>query len=145
MNYLSDAAPAALHPNKKSGGWAGIRTPGAFRHTRFPGVHNRPLCHPSIGSTITKQSRLANLSESKLQSPEQFVERELNADIKFTKIRILSAHRIETHFINNCLDLKCIARKQRHAPLRVIETSRTGNELFDFAGKLAAHARMTFH
>jgi hypothetical protein len=29
-------------------GWAGIRTPGAFRHTRFPGVHNRPLCHPSV-------------------------------------------------------------------------------------------------
>ena len=30
------------------GGWEGIRTPGALRHTRFPGVHNRPLCHPSI-------------------------------------------------------------------------------------------------
>ena len=29
------------------GGWGGIRTPGAFRHTRFPGVHNQPLCHPS--------------------------------------------------------------------------------------------------
>ncbi len=28
-------------------GWGGIRTPGAFRHTRFPGVHNQPLCHPS--------------------------------------------------------------------------------------------------
>ena len=25
----------------------GIRTPGAFQHTRFPGVHNQPLCHPS--------------------------------------------------------------------------------------------------
>src|SRR5882724_5585766 len=30
-----------------SNGWGGIRTPGAFRHTRFPGVHNQPLCHPS--------------------------------------------------------------------------------------------------
>jgi hypothetical protein len=30
-----------------SSGWGGIRTPGAFRHTRFPGVHNQPLCHPS--------------------------------------------------------------------------------------------------
>src|SRR5216117_3131345 len=28
-------------------GWGGIRTPGAFRHTRSPGVHNQPLCHPS--------------------------------------------------------------------------------------------------
>ena len=31
----------------KQDGWGGIRTPGAFRHTRFPGVHNQPLCHPS--------------------------------------------------------------------------------------------------
>src|SRR6266513_407238 len=31
----------------RAGGWGGIRTLGAFRHTRFPGVHNRPLCHPS--------------------------------------------------------------------------------------------------
>jgi hypothetical protein len=28
-------------------GWGGIRTPGAVRHTRSPGVHNQPLCHPS--------------------------------------------------------------------------------------------------
>ena len=28
-------------------GWGGIRTPGAFQHTRSPGVHNQPLCHPS--------------------------------------------------------------------------------------------------
>gem|GEM_PF-4486487 len=28
-------------------GWAGIRTLGTFRHTRFPGVRIRPLCHPS--------------------------------------------------------------------------------------------------
>ena len=33
---------------EKARGWAGIRTPGAFQHTRFPGVHNRPLCHPSF-------------------------------------------------------------------------------------------------
>ena len=32
-------------------GWGGIRTPGAFRHTRFPGVHNQPLCHPSMKET----------------------------------------------------------------------------------------------
>jgi hypothetical protein len=33
-------------------GWGGIRTPGAFRHTRFPGVHNQPLCHPSKRRTL---------------------------------------------------------------------------------------------
>ena len=38
-----------LLPNalQKENGWGGIRTPGALRHTRFPGVHNQPLCHPS--------------------------------------------------------------------------------------------------
>ena len=28
-------------------GWGGIRTRGTFRYTRFPGVPNRPLWHPS--------------------------------------------------------------------------------------------------
>jgi hypothetical protein len=37
----------------KQDGWGGIRTPGAFRHTRFPGVHNRPLCHPSSRASPT--------------------------------------------------------------------------------------------
>ena len=32
---------------REAGRMGGIRTPGAFRHTRFPGVHNQPLCHPS--------------------------------------------------------------------------------------------------
>src|SRR3989442_12893133 len=46
---------ASLQAN--AGGWGGIRTLGAFRHTRFPGVHNRPLCHPSCkDSTIYRES-----------------------------------------------------------------------------------------
>ena len=40
-------ATASLVPSHEGNGWGGIRTPGAFRHTRFPGVHNQPLCHPS--------------------------------------------------------------------------------------------------
>ncbi len=28
-------------------GWGGIRTRGTLRYTRFPGVPNRPLWHPS--------------------------------------------------------------------------------------------------
>ena len=30
-------------------GWGGFEPPVPFGYTRFPGVHNRPLCHPSIG------------------------------------------------------------------------------------------------
>lgn len=43
----------ATKSQSKPGGWGGIRTPGTLRYTRFPGVHNRPLCHPSKRSTAT--------------------------------------------------------------------------------------------
>ena len=84
-------------------------------------------------------------NKSKVQAPEQFVERQLNADVKLTEIRIFGAHRIETHFLNDRLDLKRVAREQRHAPLRVVQAGRSRNQLFYFAGKLTSHARMTFH
>ena len=32
---------------EKYGGEAGIRTPGSFHYTRFPGEHHRPLGHLS--------------------------------------------------------------------------------------------------
>ena len=37
----------SLGQGKVSWRMGGVSNPGAFRHTRFPGVHNRPLCHPS--------------------------------------------------------------------------------------------------
>src|SRR5439155_2459543 len=37
------------------------------------------------------------------------------------------------------------ARKQSHAPFRVVQTSRTSDELFYFAGKLTAQSGMSFH
>ena len=37
---------------QNTGGWGGIRTPDTFRYTRFPGVRNRPLCHPSISGRL---------------------------------------------------------------------------------------------
>src|SRR5438067_10290411 len=83
-------------------GWEGIRTPGALRHTRFPGVHNRPLCHPSSqypvegGALRRRNIGLAELAPPtaaplQLQAAEQFIERQLNADKKFTEIRIFRA------------------------------------------------------
>ncbi len=49
------------------GGWGGIRTRGTFRYTRFPGVPNRPLWHPSCRSLdfgfgrVRLQMKLLNL------------------------------------------------------------------------------------
>ena len=46
-----------------------------------------------------------------LQPAEQFVEWQLNADVKFAEVRVLGADGIETHFVNDRFDLKCVARE----------------------------------
>ena len=50
-------------------------------------------------------------TDSELKPAEQFVERQLDADEKFAEVRVLRAHRIKTHFVNDCLNLKRVARK----------------------------------
>src|SRR4029453_7459809 len=50
-----------------------------------------------------------------------------------------------THFVNDRFDLKCVARKERYAPFRVIEAGRTSDELFHFAGELASDRGVPFH
>src|SRR5207237_10524475 len=83
--------------------------------------------------------------ELQLQAAEQFVERQLNADKKFTEIRVLRAHPIKTHFVNDFLNLESIAREKRHAPFGIVESSRSGNELFHFARKFATNFGVTAH
>ena len=61
--------------------------------------------------------------ELQLQPAEQFIERQLNADKKFTKIRVLRAHWIKTHFVNDFLNLKSIAREKRYAPFGIVQSS----------------------
>ena len=48
--------------SQDTGGWGGIRTPDTFRYTRFPGVRNRPLCHPSMSGRklITENGEIDN-------------------------------------------------------------------------------------
>ena len=46
-----------------------------------------------------------------LQTAKQFVQRQLNADIKFAEIGVLRADRIEPHLVNDGLDLEGIARE----------------------------------
>ena len=47
--------------------------------------------------------------ELQLQPSEQFIERQLNADKKFAEICILSTHSIETHFVDDFLDLESVS------------------------------------
>src|SRR5204863_2104895 len=82
---------------------------------------------------------------SQLQAPEQLVERQLNADVKFAEVRVLGADRIEPHLVNDGFDLKRVAREKGHAPFGVVETGRTGDQLFYFAGELAPDTGVSFH
>src|SRR5438477_11353095 len=86
-------------------GWEGIRTPGALRHTRFPGVHNRPLCHPSRLRRRVHRPHDRTAS-SHLQASEQFVERELNPDEELPEFGEVRTDRIKAHCVNNFLDVK---------------------------------------
>src|SRR5205823_5847880 len=83
--------------------------------------------------------------ELKLQPAEQFIERQLNADKKFAEIRVLRAHGIKTHFVDDFFDLESVARKKRYAPFGIVEASRAGNKLLHFAGKFATNFGVTAH
>ena len=61
--------------------------------------------------------------ELQLHPAEQFIERQLNADKKFTKIRVLRANWIKTHFVNDFLNLESIAREKRYAPFGIVQSS----------------------
>ena len=108
---------------------------------------DRSVTHPvtTYRSVSLRSSHDLTEASLQLQPPEQFVERQLDADVEFAEIRVFGAHRIETHFVNDRFDLERIARKQRHAPFRVVQTGRTGDELFHFAGELAPDIGVAFH
>src|SRR5262249_13029242 len=72
-------------------------------------------------------------------------ERQLDADVKLAEVRVLGADRVEAHFVNDGFDLKSIACKKRHAPFRIIQPGRTGDELFYFARELSADSGVAFH
>jgi hypothetical protein len=84
-------------------------------------THPFACCSAVYDRSLHPGAHRPPLQLSKLQSAEQFVERQLNADVKFAEVRVLGAHRIETHFVNYRLDLKCVAREQSHTPLRIIQ------------------------
>src|SRR5437762_13639254 len=64
--------------------------------------------------------------ELQLQPAEQFIERQLNADEDFSKIRVVGTDFIEAHFVDDLLDVPSVARKKRDAPLGIIESGRAG-------------------
>ena len=67
---------------------------------------DRSVTHPfescSQSYSYRNRSIMSKSTSYKLQPAEQFIERQLNADEKFTEIRVLRAHWIKTHFVNDC-------------------------------------------
>src|SRR5438445_13738477 len=89
--------------------------------------------------------QLGGEQDLQLQPAEQFIERQLNADKKFTEIRVLRADRIKTHFVDDFLNLQSVARKRRHTPFSVVESSPSGNALFYFAVTFALNLGLAAH
>src|SRR5436190_23505904 len=86
------------------------------------------LLTPALAHLLLMFScQLGGEQDLQLQPAEQFIERQLNADKKFTEIRVLRAYRIKTHFVDDFLNLESVARKKRDAPFGVVESSRAGN------------------
>ncbi len=82
----------------------------------------------ALSPILSNRNRIRSIDyehehELQLQPAEQFIERQLNADKKFTKIRVLRTHWIKTHFVNDFLNLKSIAREKRHAPFGIVQSS----------------------
>src|SRR6476619_6436757 len=71
--------------------------------------------------------------------------RHLETDKKLAKIRKLRAHLVETHLIDDRLDLRGCLRTERDRPLHIVETRGAGNELDDPPSVSPSHARMTSH
>src|ERR1700732_3984585 len=59
---------------------------------------DRRTCRRKNNATVI--DRRYRKKRLKLQPPEQFVERQLNADVKFTEVRVFGAHRVEAHLVN---------------------------------------------
>ena len=83
---------------------------------------------PILSNPARNRNRIRSIDyedehELQLQPAEQFIERQLNADKKFTKIRVLRAHSIKTHFVNDFLNLESIAREKRYAPFGIVQSS----------------------
>src|SRR5207253_6617108 len=109
--------------------------------TALSPILSNPACNRNRARSIDYERE----HELQLQPAEQLIERQLNSDKKFTKIRVLRAHWIKTHFVNDFLNLESSARENRHAPFGIVEASRAGNELFYFAGKFETKFGVTAH
>src|SRR5678815_3310772 len=80
-----------------------------------------------------------------LHPPKQLIERNAQADVKFTEFGVLGADWIKTHLINDRLNIECIVRKERDAPLRVVQTCRAGDQLQNASRVFSSNATMTRH
>ena len=89
---LASYLPCQL-PGELPGGEEGIRTPGTFRHTRFPIVHLRPLGHlsrargvyPLSGFVRPKHSRPPDGSPAGLCMEPKVVQRPTKPDLAESK------------------------------------------------------------
>ena len=114
-----------LPPTSETDG-GGFEPPVPFGTHAFQACTiDRSVTHPAEWlncSVGLRSSHLYSVPDAlQLDSPEQLVQWQLNTDVKFAEVRVLGADGVEPHLVNDRLDLKRVARKQGHTPLRVVE------------------------
>src|SRR5262249_1100243 len=95
------------------------------------------LPHPLSSSDL-----LRNLP---VQEPAQAAPRAAHADVKVPEKRINRADLIKPHLVNELLEHQRVVSKQINPPLPVVETDRTGDDLFYLAGVTAADQTVLVH
>ena len=80
-----------------------------------------------------------------LQAAKQFVEGQLNANVKFAEVGVGRAYFIEAHLIDDRFDLEGIAREKRHAPFRIVEPGGSGDQLLHLSSVLSPDSAVAEH
>ena len=76
---------------------------------------------------------------------EEFVKRELHADVEVSEVGVACGDFVEAHFVDDVFDLDGVFGEEGDAPFVFIESGGSGDELEDLAGVLAAGFHVAFH
>ena len=119
-------------------GRAGIREAG--------GMFSVFIGNPGIIRLINGRSQsVPQMTRAKLQPLKKIIQRNLQADVKFPEFRVIHAHGIETHFVDDLFYVEGVMRKKRDSPLGVVEAGGTRDQLQNLTVVFAAYAGVACH
>lgn len=76
---------------------------------------------------------------------EEFVERQLDADVEITEFCIFGADFVESHFVNDAFHVGTVVGEQGDTPFVFVQAGGTGDQLADFSRPSATADGMACH